>query len=145
MAATPNQRPSPNDLQNLFRKVNDSKKIHSQEPLDEEFANTERRQWRVQVSMGLEANDGRRPFSISSLFKSCETKIRGDLKAMMGICIAGLVTDEGYSMATKFIYSDMDAEMKRGGGVQDEDKTEKKHLQNELGSNLEFWFFYACI
>ncbi|XWS37346.1 hypothetical protein CRYUN_Cryun19dG0035000 [Craigia yunnanensis] len=123
MAPTAN-RPSLNDLENLFRNVNYSKKSHCQEPRDDdEFASTERRQW-----------------------KSYETKIREDLKEMLASnSFAGFVT-EACSKATKFIFTQIEAGMKRGGRVElDGDKTEKQQLPNQLGSNLEFWLFYACI
>ncbi|XWS60533.1 hypothetical protein CRYUN_Cryun07bG0044100 [Craigia yunnanensis] len=120
MAPTAN-RPSPNDLDNFFRNVNDSQKNHCQEPGEDEFASTERKQR-----------------------KSYETKLREDFKEMLGNSFAGLVT-EACSKATRFIYTRMDTEMKRGDRVQDGDKSEKQQLQNQLGSNLEFWLFYACI
>ncbi|XVE54785.1 hypothetical protein DITRI_Ditri03aG0110100 [Diplodiscus trichospermus] len=120
MAPTAN-RPSPNDAEILFRNVNYSIKSHCQEPGDDddgdELASTERKEW-----------------------KSYETKVKEELKEMLGkLSFAGLVT-EACSKATRFILSRMDdAEMKRGGRV------ELEKLPNQLGSNLEFWLFYACI
>ena len=119
MAPTAN-RPSPNDLENLFRNVNYSKKSHSQKlGDDDEFAS----QW-----------------------KSYEAKIREDLKEMLASnSFAGLVT-EACSKATKFIFTRMEEGMRMGGRVElDGDETEKQKLPNQLGSNLEFWQFYACI
>ncbi|XVF11914.1 hypothetical protein REPUB_Repub08aG0069200 [Reevesia pubescens] len=125
MAPTAINQPSPNDLENFRNILNDdSKKNHCEEPGDHDgmAASPERRQW-----------------------KSYERKLRVDLKEMlMGSSnnFAGLLSE-----ATRLIYTRFDAELKRAGRVRvhEGDETEKKELPNQLGNNLEFWLFYACI
>lgn len=121
MAPAANQPISPTKPENFFTNIvnDDSKKKHFQEPGNGELACTaETRQTR-----------------------SYETNLREDLKETVGnISLAGLLTELACSKATRFIMETV-TEMERGGNTE----KEKQQLPNQLGSNLEFWIFYASI